>query len=534
MINMSSVETVKGKVKKRGKSALSGIHKFLFSRMVIILLLLVAEAYILFATFAYVDRFRSDILTVFTVMSIIAIIMIVNDKSNTSFKLPWCVLIAAAPVVGLLFFLFVKLNRGTHKLCENDRRVTKMTEAYAHTDDAVRELADKETDFREISYYLEHSAHNPTYTDTDVIYYETGEKLWTALLEELEKARTFIFMEFFVIAENSKFWQSLLDILKKKAASGVEVRLMYDGMCSFILLPTKYPSVMRKYGIKCRQYEPVLPVLSTDQNNRDHRKMVIIDGETAFTGGINLSDEYVNITHPFGKWKDTAVSLKGPAADGFTKMFLELWNMSDKAGEDVSAYFPEREFRPPALGMRPSFVIPYGDGMPNGLNIAESVYIDMLNTAKKYVHISTPYLVVTEEMLYAMCFAARRGVDIKLLLPGIPDKKVMFRVARSYYPLLLSSGVKIYQYTPGFNHAKVFVSDDMRAVVGTVNMDFRSFYHHYECAAYIYGSSCIEHIEEDYLDTIGQSQAVTQEYYRKINIAERAIGRFLRIFGYLL
>ena len=525
---MSSIEEVRGKVKKKGKSA---IHKILFSRMIVILLLLAAEIYILFTTFFYLRDLGTWIIVASTVLSIMAIILVVNDRTNPSFKLPWCILLAAAPVVGLLLFLFIKLNAGTKRLCMADRKVMHMTEKYSRTSDQVRTAAEKAPDFREISYYLENTAHNPTYMNTEVTYFPSGEAMWPVLLSELEKAEKFIFVEFFNISADSDFWQSVLGVLERKAGEGVEVRLLYDGMCSIVMTPVTYPSKMRAMGIQCREYEPIKPVLSTDQNNRDHRKIAVIDGMTAFTGGINLSDEYVNITHPFGYWKDAAVMLRGSGAAGFMKMFLEIWNMPEKITEDPDKYMAdtaEADFH------CPGFVVPYGDGMPNGINVAECVYMDMLNTARKYVHISTPYLVLTNEMLTALTFAARRGVDVKLLLPGIPDKKLVYFIARSYYPILIEAGVKVYQYTPGFNHAKIFVSDDRKAIVGSVNMDFRSFYHHYECAAYLYDCGCIKDIEADFCDTISRSQLMTVRDYKRINILERSIGRFCKIFGYMV
>lgn len=525
---MSAAEDVTVKVKKKGKSA---IHKIFFSRKPVVFLLLIAEAYILFEPFFLLGRYFAWLLMVFTVISVITVIYIVNDKSNPSFKLPWCILITAAPVAGLLFYLFVRLNAGKRKLIMADRRVLEMTSRYAVTDDKVRQRVEETAGLREISYYLEHTAHNPTYADSEVTYFPSGEAAWPVLIKELEKAEKFIFIEFFIIAEESEFWQSVLDVLQRKAAAGVEVRFMYDGMCSLVLTPVNYPKHIREMGIACKEYEPIRPFLSTDQNNRDHRKIIVIDGKVSFTGGINLSDEYVNITHPFGKWKDVGVLVKGPATRGFTKLFLEVWNLDGKQTETPEKYMDGIEFAPCS---DTGFVIPYGDGMPNGMNVAESVYIDMLNTARDHVYISTPYLALTNEMLNALTFAARRGVDVKLLLPGIPDKKFIYFIARSYYPVLLEAGVKVYQYTPGFNHAKLFVSDGIKAAVGTVNMDFRSFYHHYECAAYLYGNKCIDDIEVDFGATIKESKLITPEDYKKINIFERALGKIGKPFGCLV
>ena len=526
--NTFDINFMKERFRKDGKKA---IHRFLFSRIIILILMLLAQLAVFYATFVWLVKVQTAVMTCLTLLSIGVIIYIVNDKSNLSFKLPWCILIAAAPAIGSMFYIYIKVDASTKKLKRSLDRAELMTERYSVTAEDVRAEVNDIPGFSEISHYLETTGHNPTYKDTDVTYYPMGELYWQALLEELEGAENFIFMEFFVIAEDSVMWQSVLDVLKRKAAAGVEVRFIYDGMCSLVLVPVGYYKELRRMGIKCKQYEPIVPVFSTAQNNRDHRKIAVIDGKAAFTGGINLSDEYVNVTHPYGRWKDTAVKLEGKAVQGFTKMFLEMWNITEKTPESPDMYMENIDFRDVSGD---GYVIPYGDNMPNGIDIAESVYLDILNTAHRYVHIFTPYLILTQEMLMALTFAARRGVEVKIILPGIPDKKFVYFMARSYYPVLMEAGVKVYQYTPGFDHAKVFISDDVRATVGTINMDFRSFYHHFECAAYIFGNKCIKEIEQDFCDTIEQSQLMTVQDYRRINFIERMLGRFGRIFGCLM
>lgn len=283
-------------------------------------------------------------------------------------------------------------------------------------------------------------------------------------------------------------------------------------MCFLMLLPYNYPEKLEKLGIQAKAFSPIIPLLSTHQNNRDHRKILVIDGRIAYTGGINLADEYINQKERFGHWKDTAVKISGKAVDSFTMMFLRTWDAGKKRTEEMPAHDYDRYLGRYESGFGEGYVIPYGDGPNRKENVAEKVYMDILNTAVDYVHIMTPYFIVDSILLQAIQYAAQRGVEVKLLLPHIPDKKIAFAIARTYYSVLLDSGVKIYEYTPGFVHAKCFVSDDCKAVVGTINLDYRSLYHHFECGAYFYRAPVVAQVEKDFLETLKVSQAVTTEY----------------------
>ena len=311
-------------------------------------------------------------------------------------------------------------------------------------------------------------------------------------------------------------WNEILDILIDKVSKGVEVRFMYDGMCSMVQLPYHYPKTMRKYGIKCKMFSPIKPVLSSHQNNRDHRKICVIDGHVAFTGGINLADEYINQKVRFGHWKDTAVMLKGEAVQNFTMMFLQMWNVSERGKEDYTKYLT-----PKSLDIRRElgFVLPYADSPFDHENIGEQVYFHLLNHAKKYVHIMTPYLILDNEMVTNLTYTAKCGIEVIIIMPHIPDKWYAFAVAQTYYEELISAGVQIYEYTPGFVHAKVFVSDNDTATVGTINLDYRSLYHHFECGTFIYNNPVVWEIERDFQNTLKTSQKITM-----LDVKERRIG----------
>ena len=381
-----------------------------------------------------------------------------------------------------------------------------------------------------LASYVSDKGGFPVFDNSKVEYFPLGEDKFKALVEELEKAQKFIFMEYFIVAEG-RMWNTILEILKRKVKEGVEVRFMYDGTCTVSLLPHSYPKKLEAYGIRCKVFNPIKPALSTTQNNRDHRKIVVIDGHTAFTGGINLADEYINEKERFGHWKDTAVMVKGEAVRSFTWMFLQLWGYNVK-DENYEKYLDIEQ--PVCPVSRRGYVIPYGDSPLDTENVGELVYMDILNTARDYVHIMTPYLILDNEMITALTYAAKRGVDVKIIMPGIPDKTYAFALAKTYYPELLRAGVKIYQYEPGFVHAKEFTSDGNKAVVGTINLDYRSLYLHFECAVYMYQVDEIARIEDDFQATLQECREITLEEYKKEKLSTRFYGRMLRLIAPLM
>jgi cardiolipin synthase len=327
-------------------------------------------------------------------------------------------------------------------------------------------------------------------------------------------------------------WPEILDILKKKAREGVEIRVLYDGMGCMTTLPKNYPEQLRKFGIKCEIFAPIQPLLSTYQNNRDHRKIMVIDGRIAFNGGINLADEYINAQERFGHWKDTGVMLVGEAVAGFTGMFLGMWNLAEGSeDDDYNKYISESAM---CSVEADGFVIPFADSPLDDIYVGKCAYIDNLNNAKSYVHIMTPYLVIDNGIFEAVKYAAHRGVDVKIILPHIPDKAYAFWLARTYYPELIRAGVKIYEYVPGFVHAKMSVADGNRAIVGTINHDYRSLYLHYECATYLYNVPAIMDIENDFDETLKKCTQITMKEYEHFNIFTKLIGKAIKIVAPLL
>lgn len=506
------------------------IGNILFKRTMITVLMIVLQIFVLFYTFYELGNNSPHLVALSYLLSIACTIYIINVNIKEEFKIAWIIPICIFPVFGVLMYLFVLVNPGTIALRKSLWSQAKHIIPYIEENKARADWIARENEhIGPLVHYLYYTGGFPPYTGTDTTYFPTGEAFFDDIIKRLKHAEKFIFMEFFIVNEGI-MWDTVLEILKQKVKEGVEVRFMFDGTCAVTTVPYNYDKQLCKFGIQSKMFAPIVPFISTHQNNRDHRKILIIDGRTAYTGGVNLADEYINAYEKYGRWKDIAIRIDGPAVSSFTAMFLNLWNLSETKEEDYRKYLDVPVVSTAAEG----FVIPYGDDALNHEDVAENVYLDILNRAHKYVYIMTPYFIVDSGMVSAICFAAKRGIDVRIILPHIPDKKIPFMIARTYYPVLLNSGVKVYEYTPGFVHAKLFVSDDEKACVGSVNLDYRSLYHHFECGAFIYDSSAISHMREDFLNTQTECIEVTQDYYKKLNVFTRLIGRICRVVAPLL
>lgn len=517
------------KISKKPKNV---FLKIVFSRTMITLLLILFQFFLLFALFLKLGEYSTYAMMTLNIAATVCLIYLINKDDIAEFKLAWAIPICALPVFGVVLFWFVDRNFGSREVKRQIRKRQEESQNCISIDEKTKEAL-KEIPARDGAFfaYMDSVGHHPAYEGGNACYFPWGTDKWNDLLSELEKAEEFIFMEYFII-ERGEMWDAVLNVLKRKAAEGVEVRIMYDGMCSILNLPHNYPKELRRYGIKAQIFAPIQPLLSTHQNNRDHRKILVIDGKIAYNGGVNLADEYINKKVRFGTWKDTAIKIEGSATDSFTLMFLQMWNVG-KIGKknDYDKYLHKCDNM---SVQRKGFILPYADGPHQKENLAENVYMDVLSTAERYVHIMTPYFIVDNEMMAALKYAAKRGVDVKIILPHIPDKKIIFAIARTYYPTLLKYGIKVYEYTPGFLHAKVFTSDDRKGIVGSINLDYRSLYHHFECATYLYGNPVIEDIEKDFQETLKECQQVDLAYYKKISAGYRLIGWIFKLFSPLM
>lgn len=512
---------------KRKKKGLLGL---VFSRTGVVLFLLVLAVLVFLAVMTWFAGWITEILGGVGLFNVIVIIALINTDMDSSAKITWILVVSVTSIFGALFYLYTKsdigsgaVKHGYSALREAHRNDLKQDE------ETLLALRAESPESAELHTYLNRNNTFPITRGNEITYYPLGEEKWAAMLEELEKAEHFIFMEYFIIDEG-KMWGTILGILKRKSAEGVDVRVMYDGTCAMSTLPYGYPKMMEPLGIQCKMFSPLRPFVSTHYNYRDHRKILVIDGKVGFNGGVNLADEYINEIERFGHWKDTAIRIKGPAVRNLTLMFLNMWSFGEQEPEYAKYLNAPVEEYPDAKG----YAMPYGFNPFDKDKIGEKVYMDILNRANRYVHIMSPYLILDDELLMALKFAAERGVDVKLILPGIPDKKMVYALAKTWFRTLVESGVGVYLYTPGFVHAKVFVSDDVKAVVGTINLDYRSLYHHFECGTYLYGTDCISDIEADFAATLEKCEKVTQESIKAEKFGTKLQGRCARLIAPML
>ena len=464
-------------------------------------------------------------------ISIGVVFVIIWKQNNPAVKLAWVVPILMFPLFGGIMYLTFGHVFISRKLREGMERTNALTRKNLRQDERImEELARENRSISNQSRYLLDYAGMPVWNHTGAVYYPDGLPYWKQMLADLEKAQRFIFLEFFILCEGS-MWNAVLEILERKVREGVEVRLIYDDVGSVFLLPKRYFETIEKKGIKCVAFNRLVPFLSLVLNNRDHRKIVVIDGKVAYTGGINLADEYINYEHPYGDhWKDTGIRIEGKAVWNFTVMFLQMWNMSRYTEEDYSRYYYPFEKLPGAEG----YVQPYMDTPFDDETLGENVYLNMIGTAERYIWIYTPYLVTDNEMITALKLAAKRGVDVRIVTPGVPDKKFVYWLTQSNYQNLIGAGVRIFQYKPGFIHAKCVLSDDESAAVGTINFDYRSFYHHFECGVYLYRAQAVEELKKDMEKTFRICEEITMSWCREKFVKTNVIGPLLKLLSPLM
>ena len=507
-----------------------GLAHVVFSRLGIIVLLLLLQLLLLFTAFYWLNAYLPHFIIVSTLFSGFMGMYLLNTDMDATAKITWLLVIMLLPAVGAPLYCYTRSNMGKRMLKKKLQHLVESTrDSIPQNQEVLSRLKEANPGAAALARYMHRTGCFPVYDNTEVKYYPQGEDKWRDLLQALEQAEHFIFLEYFIIDEGL-MWGRVLEILAKKAKEGVDVRVMYDGTCEFSTLPHDYPKRLRALGIQCKMFAPMTPFVSTHYNYRDHRKIAVIDGHTAFTGGVNLADEYINRRPRFGHWKDTAIRLRGEAVPSFTLMFLQMWGVDEKNLEiDRFLAYPTC----PPVEAR-GFVLPYGDCPLDDDKVGERVYMDILNRAERYVYIMSPYLILDGEMETALKFAAERGVDVRLVLPGIPDKKMPWALAKTHYSTLLASGVKIYEYSPGFVHAKVFVADDKEAVVGTINLDYRSLYHHFECAAFLYDTPCIPDIRADVEATMARSALVEKNFMEHEKPGVKLMGFLMKAIAPLL
>ena len=510
--------------------------KIVFSRMTLVALAIIVQL-LVSTTLPYVlnyfhpeifNRLYIQIDAIINIIGFIMLLVVINSKMIVEGKLIWVILFLMFPLLGIVIYRMFVWNKAPKRHRKFYVQVKEKVKEI-NKKDAVEnaELKEKLGKYYGQFEYIYKTTNLRAYENSRVKFLNTGETFYKELLEELETAKSYIFMEYFII-ERGQMWNKILEILQRKVKEGVEVRVMYDDLGTIHKLPNKYPKTLKKMGIKCVRFNSFVPIMSALHNNRDHRKITVIDGRVGFVSGLNIADEYINVEQKYGYWKDTGVKLTGEAVKSLLMMFLQLYNVQTQHNEAFQLYL--KDVKPVKST---GFVCPYGDG-PRYFDedeVAENVYLNMINQAERYIWITTPYLIIDNRLTNALCAAAKRGVDVRIITPHIPDKKIIFRMTRSNYKSLQEEGVKIYEYEKGFVHSKQFLCDDCLAIVGTINLDYRSLLHHYECGVLMYNVDCLKDIKRDfeYMFTVSNNM---KDF--KVSAFNRLISAILKAFTPML
>lgn len=528
-------EDLKYQAKNGVRRVRAPFFRLVFSRTFLAGVVFIIQLLLIYYLTVRLGETYTFIAEVQVLISGIVIILLINSRSEPSYKLSWALIAAVFPLMGALLYGWAHFNvfdrRNVNRINDNIRRSQK----YARASQPIRTMTGAESrNFRKLAHYVEQVGGFPAYSNTEVKYYSMGEYVFDDILNALEEAEEFIFMEFFII-QPGVFWDTILDILERKVEEGVEVRVLYDGVGCLSTLPYKYNKILAKKGIMSHAFSPITPFFSTHYNNRDHRKIIVVDGYVAFSGGFNLADEYLNLYERFGVWKDNAFRLKGDAVRNYTLMFLHMWNLDadTDGGDGYREYLEPERSRTPDLE-RDGLVIPYGDGPNNKDGIAKNIYLDLINGAERHVDIMTPYLIPDNDTLHALKHAVKSGIEVNIIIPHIPDKKIVYLMSKSYVKELTEAGIHIYEYLPGFVHTKMVAVDDIIAATGTVNLDFRSLYLHYECGSIIHNNAAVEDIEMDFTDTLDECREITEEEINAWNPFYRIAAGIFRVFSPLV
>ncbi|MGY3749820.1 cardiolipin synthase [Vagococcus acidifermentans] len=513
---------------------MKNLLKIMTNRIIIIVFLIILQLAVLLTVVWRFNDFFVYFYATNIVISIFIVLKIINNRSNPAYKIAWLVPIMLIPIFGTAIYLI--FGRVRFKKSEKIKMFIiqkKEKEANERTVTAL-DMSGLSLDARAQAHYLSHFGESSLFVNSSSRYFPLGEEAFQAMLEEMEKAEKYLFLEYFIIAEG-KMWDTILEVMVRKAREGVDVRLMYDDFGCLLTLPHNYDKELERMGIKCCIFNQINPVLSPIFNNRNHRKILVIDGKVAFTGGINLADEYINQYERFGHWKDNAIMVKGEVAWGFTLLFLSLWEYSRGKERDYAYYFPGYEALRLAAGEESQgYYHPYVDSPFDKEDVGMNVYLNLIYRAEKYVYITTPYLVIDNLLTEALTTAAKSGVDVHIITPHIPDKWYVHEVTRSNYARLMESGVRIFEYTPGFIHSKTFVVDGEYATVGTVNLDYRSLYLHFENGIWMYQSPSVQEVLQDHLHTEALSQEMTLEDVHRVSWLRTMLRAVLGVFSPLL
>ncbi len=505
--------------------------RVIFSGRSVIAVLIAIQVIFILANLFILNEYSSFFNIGASILSLIIVIHLNASGDRSVYKLPWTMLLLIFPIFGSFFYVIFTYQQASRKFSKQIVSIRRDSQNLYFApgnilDQAVKAMPECAPQIK----YLQETNGFPVYAHTETEYLSPAEVKWHRLLEEMKKAEKYIFLEYFIIDEGV-MWDSILNILKEKAAEGVDCRVLYDDMGCLFYLKENYAHELAKYGIKCAPFNPFRPLLTAKQNNRDHRKIAVIDGKVAFTGGINLADHYINIYEYRGYWKDASVLVRGEAAWSFTLMFLQMWGLTTEETVDYMSFYPWKDSPCPIESQ--GYVLPYHDSPMDDERVGRNVYVQMINNAKDYVYIMTPYLIIDDSITDALALAAKSGVNVGIITPQRSDSFLVHMTTRSYYRELIKSGVKIYEYTQGMIHSKTIIADDKMGVVGTMNLDFRSLYLHFECGAWMYGTQAIADLKHDFITVLKSCHAITEDEC-KTNFVLTIFQNLLRLFAPLM
>lgn len=478
----------------------------IFSRLVVMIVLIGIQLYWIGYAIIRLSEYAKWIQIGFDVLAVIMALFVIYRDTNPAYKIGWILLISTFPILGSCMYAIFGNKKPSKSLL---KKIAPVEEA--HRADLKQEYGNNEVlDDRvqtTMDYISNHGPY-PSWSRTKTKYHDTGDAAFIDIMEDLKKAEHYIFMEYFIIG-TGYMWDQVFEVLKQKVAEGLDVRIIYDDVGSISKVPISFNKTVEEAGIKIMNFNPLRPIVSLVYNNRDHRKILVIDGYIAYSGGYNIADEYINRVEKFGHWKDSGIRLEGNAVWNYTVMFLNMWNAFRPTDTDYGKYRPfvhhEGEFDSDGI------VQPYSDSPLDDENLGENVYLELINQATEYLYIFTPYLILDNEVMTALELASKRGVDVRLVTPGIPDKAIVFRLTQSYYRPLIKAGVRVFQYSPGFIHSKCVLCDDNKGVVGTINFDYRSLFLHFECGTLMLGCNALSGLKDDCRHMFEVSQEVTME-----------------------
>lgn len=508
---------------------------FIFSRIFFITCMFLMQLTLLIIFLLYFNKYFIYLYSLNLIVGMIFTFIIINDNINPAFKITWILISIALPFLGGMIYL----TFGEKRLLKSvKKRLFNFSIKFKDSMDLTKDydienLNDSDMNVYRQAKYVNTATGSPVFFNTKTKYFSSGEKSFEEYLNDLKSAKKFIFMEYFIISEGF-FLDSVLKILKEKAEKGLDVKIVLDDVGSIFTLSNKKIEEIKSYGIKIIEFNQIHGIILPKHNNRTHRKMTIIDGKIAYTGGINIADEYINVIEKYGYWKDSVLKLEGHAVASFINMFISLWDYSTGENTDLNSLYDKKDIEKNSnIKEELGVVIPFSE-TPIEESTSENMYLNMIRRANRYIYITTPYLIITWEMENALISAAKTGVDVRIITPHIPDKKYVHLLTRSFYKRLIDNGVKIYEFEKGFIHAKNFVCDDEFVVIGSINLDYRSLYLHFECAVWTFGTPIIKDVKRDFERTLKKSIAITPEWIKKRKLITRILQSLLKLFAPLM